>query len=87
VSNETEKQREVMVNIQKVADKNGYVLTKNASKIAKAKSMFFASEEWWRCPCYPREDTEHGCDKPLCNEEISRCGVCHCNLYELSMDE
>ena len=75
---------ELIVNkIKQVADKNGYDVKPNIEKIAKAKLMFFGVDNWQRCPCYPKEDTTHGCDTPQCNLEINKCGICHCNLYEL----
>ena len=60
---------------------NNWDVTKNLTRIAKAKLRFFGLGEWQRCPCYPPTDTIHGCGTPACAEQIQQDGICHCNLY------
>ena len=76
----------VVENINECAAINGYSLTSNAERIAKAKLRFFGLGEWYRCPCYPPSDIEHGCGKMACAKEIDENGVCHCNLFK-KLDE
>lgn len=68
-------------NILKEASINNLGVTENIDKIAKAKLRFFGVDEWHRCPCYSKEDTEHGCGKPACLETIKQDGICHCRLF------
>lgn len=68
-------------NIRKEAEENNLNVTENIEKIAKAKLRFFGVDEWYRCPCYSKEDTEHGCGKEACLETIEKDGICHCKLY------
>ena len=65
-----------------LAEKNGYVLTDNALKIAKAKLRFFGEIQWAKCPCV--QDGKHACISPLCKKHIEEEGVCHCNLFKKS---
>ena len=68
-------------NIKAIAQEEGYKLSDNVSKIAKAKLMMKGLDNWHLCPCYPADDIEHGCGTELCKQEIERDGVCHCHLY------
>lgn len=71
----------IIENIKTCAKENGFKLTNNVERIAKAKLRFFG-EEWSKCPCYPPEDTIHGCGTDACNKDIEESGKCHCRLYE-----
>lgn len=62
-----------------IATQEGYELTDNAPKIAKAKQMFFGVEHWKRCPCDPNSDRY--CISNHCKEDIERDGICHCRCY------
>jgi len=68
-------------NIEQMAQDNGWVISNNAQRIAKAKLRFFGVDQWQRCPCYPPDDTEHGCGTEACTKDIETSGKCHCNLY------
>jgi len=71
-------------NIREMATENGWIVNeKTVGRISKAKERFFVNhgEDWSRCPCYPPDDTIHGCGTPACTEDILTNGVCHCNLY------
>lgn len=68
-------------NIEQMAHENGWVISSNVQRIAKAKLRFFGAENWHRCPCYPPDDTEHGCGTAACAKDIEDSGKCHCNLY------
>lgn len=46
-----------------------------------AKRRFFGEEDWSKCPCYPPEDNTHGCGSAACCQEITKNGICHCNLF------
>lgn len=72
--------------INQMAEDEGWGLTKNVSKIATVKNRFFGVDEWQRCPCYPQDDTVHGCGSEACKAEIEANGVCHCNLFTLPKD-
>lgn len=61
---------------------SGYKVTDNLHKIARAKVRFFGIENIWKCPCFPPEDTEHGCQSKACAKEIATQGICHCKLYK-----
>lgn len=61
---------------------NGYFVTPNLTRIAKAKLRFFGVDSWHRCPCYPPTDTEHGCGTVACAKQIDDDGICHCNLFK-----
>ena len=65
-----------------LAEKNGYELTENSEKIAKAKMRFFGEKQWAKCPCV--QDRKHACISPLCKKHIEEEGVCHCNLFKKS---
>lgn len=58
---------------------NGYFLTENASKIAKAKMRFFGLEHWKKCPCDPNSD--RACISSHCKKDIEQLGICHCSCY------
>lgn len=60
---------------------NNWIISNNITRIAKAKLRFFGLTEWHRCPCYPPDDTIHGCGTEACAEQIKTDGKCHCNLY------
>jgi len=49
--------------------------------IAKTKLKFFGKDNFKKCPCYPPDDNEHGCNSVKCLSEIADNGVCHCNLF------
>lgn len=66
--------------IVKMAEQNGYDLTKNVEAIAKAKHRFFGVANWKKCPCV--QDDEHACISKQCHIDIEKDGVCHCNLYK-----
>ena len=69
---------------QKIVDmakENNWDVTKNVTRISKAKLRFFGMDGWGRCPCYPPDDTIHGCGTEACTIEIEEHGKCHCNLY------
>lgn len=78
---EEENLKQIEENIAKLAAENDWELSKNAAKIAKIKLKFFGIDEWERCPCYPKEDTIHGCGTEACTEDIEKDGKCHCNLF------
>ena len=78
---EEEQLKQIEKNIIKLADENNWELSKNVSKIAKVKLKFFGFDEWERCPCYPKEDTIHGCGTEECAKDIETDGKCHCNLF------
>lgn len=80
MSEENSAVEEITKKIEKMAEENGWELTGNQQKIAKVKHRFFG-EEWYRCPCYPQDDTIHGCGTEACKAEIEANGVCHCNLF------
>ena len=69
-------------NILNDAKENNLKVTSNIDRIAKAKSKFFSLEEWYRCPCYGKDDTIHGCGKEACLNTIKENGICHCKLFE-----
>lgn len=69
-------------NIRTLAGLEGWQINERTiSRIAKAKERFFGESEWVRCPCYPPDDTIHGCGTPACADDIMNEGICHCNLY------
>lgn len=69
-------------NIRDLASIEGWTINeKTVTRIAKAKERFFGESEWNRCPCYPPDDTIHGCGTKACSDDIMTEGVCHCNLY------
>lgn len=70
----------VINNIHHLAKENGYGLTQNVEKIAKAKLTFFGIDNWHKCPCV--RDDEHACISEKCRARIKEKGVCHCNLYK-----
>ena len=70
----------ILAEFQKIADTEGYQLTQNAEKIAKAKLRFFGIENWAKCPCV--QDDKHACMSSCCKEQIETKGVCHCNLFK-----
>jgi len=72
---------DIEINIVEMADKNGWKVSNNLERIAKAKNRFFGLAEWHRCPCYPPSDTIHGCGTEACSKQIEDDGKCHCNLY------
>ena len=72
----------IETNIRELAEVEGWTVNeKTVSRIAKAKDRFFGVDSWGRCPCYPPDDTIHGCGTVACAEDIAKDGVCHCNLY------
>lgn len=75
---------EVAIVEQKILDmakENNWDVTRNVTRISKAKLRFFGMDGWGRCPCYPPDDTIHGCGTEACTKEIEEHGKCHCNLY------
>ncbi len=66
--------------IKNAAKSNGYQLTDNVEKIARAKGAFFGVNKWARCPCDPESD--RACISKRCRQDIADYGVCHCNLYK-----
>jgi ferredoxin-thioredoxin reductase catalytic subunit len=72
---------DIEINIVEMAEKNGWKVSSNLERIAKAKNRFFGLAEWHRCPCYPPSDTIHGCGTEACGKQIEDDGKCHCNLY------
>ena len=44
-------ENQIVEKFKVLAEKNGYVLTDNALKIAKAKLRFFGEKQWAKCPC------------------------------------
>lgn len=69
-------------NIREIASRYKWTINeKNLSKIANAKCRFFGEEDWSKCPCYPPEDNTHGCGSAACCQEITKNGICHCNLF------
>ena len=69
-------------NLREMAATNGWQINEDTvTRIAKAKSIFFGIGHWEKCPCYPPEDTEHGCGTKACSDTIELEGKCHCNLY------
>lgn len=74
-------------NITNCAKANDYRITANITRIAKAKARFFGVDKWNRCPCYPPDDTEHGCGSVACDKQIKESGICHCNLFTKSFNE
>jgi len=69
-------------NIRDLAAIEGWTINeKTVARIAKAKERFFGESEWHRCPCYPPDDTIHGCGTKACSDDIMNEGICHCNLY------
>lgn len=71
---------EIINKFKILAEKNNYVLTDNAIKIANAKLNFFGETKWFKCPCDP--DSDRACISKRCKVDIERDGVCHCNLYQ-----
>ena len=71
----------VVANIIECAKENNYEVGENVMRIARAKIKFFGVDNWKKCPCYPPNDTEHGCGTKACAEQIENDGVCHCSLY------
>lgn len=72
---------QIELNITNIAKENNWGLTKNVTRISKAKLRFFGMDGWSRCPCYPPDDVIHGCGTDACTDEINQHGKCHCNLY------
>ncbi|MBE6453592.1 MAG: hypothetical protein E7017_01735 [Alphaproteobacteria bacterium] len=70
----------IIEKIKNAAKSNGYQLTDNVEKIARAKNAFFGSTKWARCPCDPESD--RACISKRCRQDIADHGVCHCNLYK-----
>lgn len=69
-------------NIRSLAGIEGWTVNeKTVARIAKAKERFFGEADWKRCPCYPPDDTIHGCGTKACGDYIMTEGICHCNLY------
>ena len=69
-------------NIREIASRYKWAINeKNLPKIADAKRRFFGEEDWSKCPCYPPEDNTHGCGSAACCQEITKNGICHCNLF------
>lgn len=68
-----------------LAEKNGYDLTDNAPKIARAKLNFFGETQWAKCPCV--QDGKHACISPLCKKQIEEEGICHCSLFKKKVAE
>ena len=69
-------------NIREIASRYKWAINeKNLPKIANAKRRFFGEEDWSRCPCYPPEDNTHSCGSAACCQEITKNGICHCNLF------
>lgn len=73
---------QIINNIETCANNNSFKVTKNVERIAKAKLRFFGLDNWSKCPCYPPEDTIHGCGTEACNKMVENDGICHCRLYE-----
>lgn len=67
--------------MQRIAEENGAVLSKNADKICKIKER---NIDEYACPCYP-DDVEHYCMSQLCRTELMTKGRCHCGLFERSV--
>lgn len=72
--------QEIEEKIKKMAERNGYDLSENLSKIAKAKHMFFGPKLWVKCPCDP--DSDRACISQHCKQDIETDGICHCHLYK-----
>lgn len=69
-------------NIRELASKSGwFVNEKTIARISKAKERFFGEDDWKKCPCYPPDDTIHGCGSKACSDDIRNNGMCHCNLF------
>ena len=86
--NNTDEEALIIV-IGKIVDcakEQGYFVTPNLGRIAKAKLRFFGIDSWHRCPCYPPTDTEHGCGTVACSKQIEEDGVCHCNLFKKTVE-
>lgn len=60
--------------------KEGYIPTKNAEKIAKAKNVMFGESEWDRCPCDGSNENRY-CISETCRKDIEQTGECHCHCY------
>lgn len=73
-------EEEIVKNIEKLAKENGYEVTENVNKIARAKLRFFGAENWHKCCCV--RDDEHSCISPSCHKEIEENGICDCRLYK-----
>lgn len=70
-------EEEIVKNIEKLAEENGYDLNTNVKSIARIKAR---QEDWKTCPCDPNSD--RGCISAHCKEDIERDGICHCHLYK-----
>lgn len=70
----------IIEKIKRIATANGYALTDNVEKIARAKNAFFSVNKWACCPCDPGND--RACISIHCRKDIELNGVCHCNLYK-----
>ncbi len=79
VENILQNRQEIVAKIKATAERNGYEVTDNVTKIADAKLRFFGCQKWARCPCDP--DSDRACISKHCKEDIAKDGVCHCNLY------
>lgn len=77
---EKEKAKIILAKITKEAKANGYKLTDNKEKIARAKANFFGVDNWRCCPCDP--NSTRACISERCHEEIRENGLCHCRLYK-----
>ncbi len=77
-------EEKVMMNINWLAEMNGYGLTEHAPKIARAKLRFFGVDNWNKCPCDP--DSDRACISEHCHKDIKEFGHCHCNCYKLKGD-
>lgn len=75
---------EVVEKIKELADRNGFDVTDNIEKIARAKNRMFG-DEWQTCPC-DRDNQERFCCSQLCQSDVRSKGVCHCNLFKRKGD-
>ena len=70
----------ILEKMLKSCEEAGYEPTANIEKIARAKTMMFGEQEWYRCPC-DGNNADRSCISDLCRQDIEDKGVCHCNCY------
>ena len=72
---------DILEEMLKTCEKEGFTPTENIEKIARAKKMMFGEAEWARCPC-DGNNPARSCISELCRGDIIKDGICHCRCYK-----
>ena len=71
-----------MMELKKIADKNGFKLSQNAEKVARYREV--ADIPLSICCCH-KNDKERFCISQKCMDDIKNNGICACNVFLLDV--